>query len=298
MHHRPARRAIALSLGALLAFAGTASADRLLADGDVLSTTIQGTKPLGNFSPGAIVSVNVRFVLTCTGVSHVDAGQSIVLTSDGGSQPADGAIVSVTPVTLDPVPAAGWAADGVGCPSPVPSLEGGPYSVVTLRAPTTVGNGYMFTVMWDRSLEPAGTSDSGALGVSSTVVSFTMNVVNVAPTITVPADFTVEGDMSGGWRADWSAVGATDPEDAPDPVPTCAPAAGSTLPIGTNPITCSVRDGGGLTATGGFNVTVVDTTAPVLADVPADADITTDDPAGSVLVYAAPTATDVVDSTP
>ena len=180
MHHRPIRRAMALSLAALLVFAGTASADRLLADGDVLSTTIQGTRPLGNVSAGAVVSVPVRFVLTCTGISHVDAGQSIVLTSDGGSQPADGEIVSVTPVTLDPVPAAGWAADGVGCPSPVPSLEGGPYSVVTLRAPTTLGNGYMFTIMWARSLEPAGASDSGALGVSTTLVSFTMNVVNVA----------------------------------------------------------------------------------------------------------------------
>ena len=30
MHHRPLRRAAALSLAALLAFAGTASADRLL----------------------------------------------------------------------------------------------------------------------------------------------------------------------------------------------------------------------------------------------------------------------------
>ena len=298
MHHRPARRAIALSLGALLAFAGTASADRLLADGDVLSTTIQGTKFLGNVSAGAEVSVDVRFLLTCTGVSHVDAGQSIVLTSSGGTQPADGAIVSVTPVRLDPMPASGWAADGVGCPSPVPSLEGGVYSVVTLRAPTTVGNGYMFTVMWDRSLDPAGTSDSGALGVSSTLVSFTMNVVNVAPTITVPADFTVEGNASGGWAADWSAVGATDPEDNPDPIPTCTPAAGSTLPLGTNPVTCTARDGGGLSATRGFNVTVVDTTPPMLAGVPADADVITDDPAGSVLAYAAPTATDVVDPAP
>ena len=298
MHHRPARRAIALSLVALLAFAGTASADRLLADGDVLSTTIQGTRPLGNLAPGAEVSVSVRFVLTCTGVSHVDAGQSIVLTSDGGSQPADGAIVSVTPVTLDPIPAAGWAADGVGCPSPVPSLEGGPYSVVTLRAPTTVGNGYTFTVMWSRSLEPAGNSDSGALGASTTLVSFTMNVVNVPPTITVPADFTIEGDTSGGWAADWSAVGATDPEDDPDPVPTCSPAAGDTLPLGTNAVTCTARDQGGLTATRGFNVTVVDTTAPVLAGVPADAQVITDDPAGSVLAYAAPTATDVVDPAP
>ncbi|HEV2951611.1 MAG TPA: HYR domain-containing protein, partial [Actinomycetota bacterium] len=184
------------------------------------------------------------------------------------------------------------------CPSPVPSLEGGSYSVVTLRAPTTPGNGYAFTVLWARTLEPAGASDSGALGASTTLVSFTMNVVNIAPTITVPADFTVEGDTPGGWTADWSTVGATDPEDAPDPLPTCTPADGSTLPLGTNAVACSVTDLGGLTATAGFDVTVVDTTAPVLAGVPADATIITDDPAGAVLAYAAPTATDVVDAAP
>lgn len=298
MPSRPLRRAIALSLGALLVFAGTASADRLLADGDALTPTIQGTRHLGDLAPGAEVSVDVRFVLTCTGIAHVDAGQSVVLTSAGGIQPGDGQIVSVTTVTLDPVPA-DWAVDGAGCPDPVPSLEGGVDSRVTLRAPTAPGNGYTYTVAWSRSLQPAGNGDGSALGASMTSVNLTMNVVaNMPPTLVQPADFMVEGDTVNGWTADWSAVGATDPEDAPDPTPTCTPVNGTTLPLGTTPVSCSVTDSGGLSATGSFEVTVVDTTAPVLVGVPADMAVVTSDPTGATLAYSALSATDIVDPSP
>ncbi len=298
MNHRPLRRAIALSLLALLALAGTASADRLFADGDVLTPTIEGSKHLGNVSPGAEVSVDIGFVINCTGVAHVDAGQSVVLSANGGIQPGDGLIVSVSTAVLDPAPI-GWAADGTGCPDPVPSLPGGAFSHVTLRAPTAPGNGYTFTVAWARSFQPAGNGDSAALGPSMTSINLTMNVVgNIAPRLVLPASFSVEGNTANGWTADWSGVLATDPEDAPDPIPTCTPAAGSTLPVGTNPVTCSVTDSGGLTATGGFNVTVIDTTDPVLAGVPTDSEVITSDPTGTTLSYATPTATDVVDPSP
>ena len=298
MHHRPLRRAIALSLGVLLALAGTASADRLFADGDVLTPTIEGTKHLGDVAPGAEVSVDIRFVVTCTGVAHVDAGQSVVLTANGGIQPGDGLIVSVTTAVLDPAPG-DWAVDGTGCPDPVPSLEGGAFSRVTLRAPTVPGNGYSFTVAWARSFQPIGNGDSSALGPSLTSVNLTMNVVgNIPPRLILPASLTVEGNTANGWTADWSGVSATDPEDAPDPVPTCSPAAGSTLPLGTNPVSCSVADRGGLTATGGFDVTVVDTADPVLAGIPAYSEGITSDPTGTTLAYSTPTATDVVDPSP
>ena len=44
MHHRPLRRAAILSLGALLAFAGTAAADTVPADADPATTTIEATR--------------------------------------------------------------------------------------------------------------------------------------------------------------------------------------------------------------------------------------------------------------
>src|SRR5688572_25427839 len=63
MHGRPLRRATALALAVLLVLTGTAMADQLLADGDVLNSGIQGTKALGNVAAGAEVSVQVEFTL-------------------------------------------------------------------------------------------------------------------------------------------------------------------------------------------------------------------------------------------
>jgi hypothetical protein len=59
-----------------------------------------------------------------------------------------------------------------------------------------------------------------------------------------------------------------------------------------------VTDLGGLTTTGGFDVTVVDTTDPVLAGIPADTDVISSDPTGATLAYSTPGATDVVDPSP
>lgn len=298
MYHRPLRRAAALSLGALLAFAGTVSADSLLADGDAVTPVVEGAKHLGDVSPGGTVPADVRFLLICAGVQHVDDDQSVVLGwSGGGTVPLDGAIVSATSVTFPPL-ATAWAPDTQGCPDPVPSLEGGALSHVILRAPTTAGM-HSFTVAWDRSVQPAGSNDANAFSRSPTSVNFTMRVLaNAAPTLTVPGPFTVEGNATGGWTADWAGVTATDPEDNPDPTPSCSPAAGTVLAIGTTPVTCSVMDSAGASDTDGFAVTVVDTTDPVLARVPADVTVTTADPAGRIVAFADPSATDVVDAAP
>jgi hypothetical protein len=303
MHGRRLRRASALSLAALLAFAGTAFADSLLADGDVLNGGIQGTKPLGNRAPGAEVSVEVEFTLTCVGLGHVDLGQTVQIGWSGlGSKPLGGEIVSVTPASIGPI-VEPWAVDGGGCPTdPVPSVTGVTRSIVTLRAPTTPGNGYMYTVIFDRSLTPPNASDPNAFSRSATQVSFTMNVVgniNTAPTLTLPPSHSEEGNTTGGWRADWSGVSATDAEDNPDPTPSCVPVAGEVLLVGQSThVVCSVTDLGGATTTGSFDITVVDTTDPVLAGMPGDRSVTTGDPGGAAVTYTPPTATDIVDPSP
>ena len=51
-------------LGALLAFAGSVAADTMKADGDGLTTTID----LGAVAPGAVLTVDVDFVLTCASI--------------------------------------------------------------------------------------------------------------------------------------------------------------------------------------------------------------------------------------
>jgi hypothetical protein len=230
-------------------------------------------------------------------LQHVDASQSVVLSWSGlGNEPFDGEIVSVTSVTfaLDTP----WAADSQGCPDPVPAQAGGANSRVTLRAPTVEGL-HTYTIVWDRSLQPSGSNDLSAFSRTLTSVDLTLRVLaNAAPTLTVPASFTVEGNTTGGWSADWSGVSATDPEDTPDPTPTCDPVAGEVLPLGTTHVTCSVTDSAGASDSDAFDVTVEDTTPPTLSGVPDDISVTTGDPAGRAVTFAEPSASDIVDASP
>ena len=157
---------------------------------------------------------------------------------------------------------------------------------------------YTYALMYDKALSPFGVSDGSSISSAFVAASFTLHVVsNTPPTLHVPADFTREGDTTGGWTASYSGVWASDNEDNPAPTPTCSPAAGSVLPLGQATVNCSVSDSGGLQATGSFKVTVVDTTPPVLRGMPDDMNVGAS--SGSALVtWTDPTATDVVDASP
>src|SRR5439155_15998126 len=91
---------------------------------------------------------------------------------------------------------------------------------------------------------------------------------------------------------------ATDAEDATAPTPSCSPASGSTFPLGTTTVQCSVTDGGGLSASGSFIVAVEDTTVPTIHDLPADQSLTTSSQTGTMLTYAMPSASDLADPAP
>lgn len=300
MNHRPLRRAIALSFGALLAFAGAASADTFRADGDALTPGIQTSMNLGPVAPGATLSVDIPFVLTCTGTSHVDPGQTVTAGVDSAVAPLGGAIVSVTDGTVGPLPA-GWPGEGVSCPVPAPTFSSGSPSVVTLEAPTVPGVGYTYSIMYHRSFDPFGSNDGAAIR-QATAIDIVLEVRgNTPPTLitpTIAATGPAEANTTGGWTADWAGLGATDAEDDPDPAAGCSPAAGTLLPIGTTSVTCSVTDSGGMSDSDTFDVIVADTTAPTLTGVPTNQAVTTNDPTGTTLTYAMPGATDIADATP
>ena len=80
-----------------------------------------------------------------------------------------------------------------------------------------------------------------------------------------------------------------------DFVPTCTPAPNSTFPLGATTVTCQAVDAHGNATIKSFPVYVVDTTAPLLTEMPADLMAPASDPAGAVVAYAPPTATDLVD---
>jgi 1-phosphatidylinositol phosphodiesterase len=78
--------------------------------------------------------------------------------------------------------------------------------------------------------------------------------LNTEPTLTLPADITRTSSNPAGLPVTFTAAGG-DAEDGALAA-ACAPAAGSTFPIGQTTVSCSVTDAGGLTASGTFTVTV------------------------------------------
>jgi large repetitive protein len=134
--------------------------------------------------------------------------------------------------------------------------------------------------------DASGNTIAGSFTVTVTLVDTT------PPVITAPSSFTLEATGPAGARAAFSAT-AVDGLDGAVRV-LCAPASGSTFPLGTTAVTCTATDAHGNVASSGFTVTVVDTTPPVLSSVPGPLTVEATGPAGAMVVYALPPATDLV----
>ena len=296
MRTMPYRRAISLAVAGVLLSAAAVLADSVTADANPVTVGSQTTVDLGVVPGGAVIDLEVTFQLTCSGLKHVNADQTVTLMLTSMTIPPD-AIASGTSATIDP-PGSGWPVDTTACTgseTPIPATD---KSYITIVAPTAPGAGYAYTMVWSKELDPfGGRSDTGTFP-GMTAVTYTLTVVgNTPPSLNLPADTSIEGNTTGGALAAYT-VSATDAEDSPAPTPTCLPAVGAVIPLGSTTINCTVTDSGLLTTTGSFTVTVVDTTAPSLSGVPAGLDLKTTNSAGAALSYSAPTATDVVDASP
>ncbi|MFD0599290.1 HYR domain-containing protein [Catellatospora coxensis] len=115
-----------------------------------------------------------------------------------------------------------------------------------------------------------------------------------APVLAVPADITAEATSGEGADVTYPAPSAQDAVDGAV-TPACAPASGSSFPLGATEVTCTATDSAHNTATATFAVTVVDTTPPAITGTPADITTEATGPSGAAVSFAAPTATDLVD---
>ena len=115
---------------------------------------------------------------------------------------------------------------------------------------------------------------------------------DVAPTLDLPDDLTVEA-TGPTTVVEWT-VGATDDVD-PSPDVECSHESGTAFGLGTVTVTCTATDANGNTASGSFDVTVEDTTAPAL-DLPDD--ITREATGPTTPVSWTAGATDAVDPSP
>ena len=113
------------------------------------------------------------------------------------------------------------------------------------------------------------------------------------PVLNLPAAMTAEATSANGAAVNFT-VTATDAVD-PNPTVSCTPQSGATFPLGTTSVSCTASDASGNTSTpGSFDVTVRDTTAPTIANVPANIAVNATSAAGAVVTYASPSATDLV----
>lgn len=111
-----------------------------------------------------------------------------------------------------------------------------------------------------------------------------------APVLTLPADINVKATSINGANVTFTAT-AVDAVDGAVAI-VCSPASGSTFPIATTTVSCSAHDSHNNQASGTFNVTVADTTAPVLT-LPADISVSATSAAGAVVTYTAAAVDDI-----
>ncbi|MBB5014500.1 HYR domain-containing protein [Rehaibacterium terrae] len=136
-----------------------------------------------------------------------------------------------------------------------------------------------------------GAEDSAGNQASA---SFKVTVVDTTPpAIDVPDPITAEATSASGAEVSF-AVSATDLVSGNVPVD-CLPPSGSTFPLGTTTVECSASDAAGNGADASFDVTVVDTTPPVIDPMDDILGVEATGPAGAVVHYTAPATSDIVD---
>ena len=137
---------------------------------------------------------------------------------------------------------------------------------------------------------PPGETSAACAGSGSNPDDIYNPADAIAPVLSVPASFAIEATGPDGAVVNFSATAIDDLSGAL--VATCAPASGSTFPIGPTNVACSATDAGGNVGTATFTVTVADTTAPAVT-VPANITTEATGASGAVVTFTA-TATDVV----
>jgi hypothetical protein len=129
----------------------------------------------------------------------------------------------------------------------------------------------------------ACTATDGAGNTGET--SFTVTVEDTtSPQLTLPSGVAAEATGPDGAAATWTAT-ASDVVDGAVDV-SCSPASGTTFALGATTVECSATDQAGNGATGSFEVTVADSTAPEL-DLPTGIITEATGPAGAVVTYRA-----------
>jgi hypothetical protein len=244
-----ARRGIALGVALTLAIAGTALADELKADADVLAG-IQASFDLGEVAPGAQATVAVDFVLLCKNSHHLTAGTTIDIDETSRAIPLEG-VLSVTSGQL--VVPADWPADDSFCSGTESAATVTP-AQLDITAPMTPGLHYPYTVFFGLS------NDETTSNMIATTVYLDVVVpdppVDTTPPVLQGMPGNIAATTTGASKVvTWTGPTAIDDTDSA-PIVGCAPGSGSAFDLGTTTVVCTAIDASGNTASASFLVTV------------------------------------------
>ena len=229
-----------------------------------------------NFAPQTVSVPNVVGQTQAAATAAITGAGLLVgtVTTASSTTVPSGSVISESP-------AAGATVNG-GSPVNLVISSGPPDTtppVITPQIAGTAGNNGWYlssvTVTWSVTDPESGIASSTGCGPTtltatttgttltcsakngaglSNSASTTIKVDLTPPTLTVPATITVNATSSAGAAVTYS-VTATDVID-PSPVVSCAPASGSTFPIGTTTVTCTATAVSGNRSTATFSVVV------------------------------------------
>lgn len=255
-----------------------------------VATTTTGSSAIVTFSATAEDAINGVVPVTCTPASGSTFATGVTFVtcsaSDASGNTATGTFtVTVTGSTPPTLVLLDVTSEATGPSGANVSYEG-----------LGDGSDYVFTCSpTSGSFFPLGTTPvqcTATDGSTTLTGSFDVNVVDTTPpVVSVPTSITVEAASSAGAIATFTAA-ATDIVDGALAT-TCAPPSGSTFGLGATTVSCSATDTRGNTGVAYFDVTVVDTTPPVLT-LPGDLVAAATSAAGAVVTFIA-TADDLVD---
>jgi hypothetical protein len=224
-------------------------------------------------------SSTVHVSLTaCTPAPPSNKAPSLTLSNDitAEATSANGAVVTYLATADD-------AEDGNGLAATCLPASG---SLFSLDRTTTVNCFY---------------TDAGGLTASG---SFTVTVQDTtAPDLTVPRAITAEATSASGATVNFTGLSAPDAVDANPSIACTADgnsvASGDTFALGTTQVSCTASDAAGNTsAAKTFDITVQDTIAPTLFNMPTNINAVATSALGAIVTYTDPTATDAVDANP
>ncbi|MDQ3610312.1 MAG: HYR domain-containing protein, partial [Actinomycetota bacterium] len=274
-----------------------AYADNLVADGDGVAPVAASGLAFGSsVCSGTEVTKPVALAVSRNG--NVGGNNNVF---KNGATVTLSVVSSPTGVSLTLPPA-----NSITLPANWQTLDNNTMSS-TVIATARLAPGAARTITGEFTLAATGINTNNTVATRETTLKVSGTVSNCTPTdtaapvLSLPANITSEATSADGAMVTYSAT-ATDANPA-NPVVTCVSsptaglASGSTFPLGTTTLSCSATDAAGNKATGSFTVTVGDTTAPVLTDVPSNVTVEATSATGATVTWIAPTASDAV-STP